>query len=137
MRRVASRLKTLLFVAMGGALGAVLRYSISSGIYHWFGRSFPYGTLAVNVLGSLAIGLLSVLLVEKFSFSQDIKLGLVVGVLGALTTFSTFSWDTVDLLQQGFIQRALLNVVLNVVVCIAAVWVGTLWAKAMVQGQWF
>jgi len=117
---------------MGGALGAVLRYSISSAIYNWFGRGFPYGTLVVNVIGSLAIGLLSILLVEKFNVSQDIKLGLVVGVLGALTTFSTFSWDTVDLLQQGLIQRALLNVLLNVVVCVGAVWVGTVWAKAMV-----
>jgi len=117
---------------MGGALGAVLRYTISSGIYHWFGRSFPYGTLVVNVLGSLVIGLLSVLLIEKFNVSQDVKLGLVVGVLGALTTFSTFSWDTVDLLQQGLIQRALLNVLLNVVLCIVAVWVGTIWAKSMV-----
>ena len=125
-------MKALLFVAMGGALGAVLRYSISSGVYSWFGRSFPYGTLVVNVIGSLAIGLLSILLVEKFNVPQEIKLGLVVGVLGALTTFSTFSWDTVDLLQQGLIQRALLNVLLNVVVCISAVWVGTVWAKAMV-----
>ena len=125
-------MKTLLFVAMGGALGAVLRYSISSGIYHWFGRSFPYGTLVVNVIGSLAIGLLSILLIEKFNVSQDVKLGLVVGVLGALTTFSTFSWDTVDLLQQGLIHKALLNVLLNVVVCISAVWIGTVWAKSMV-----
>lgn len=125
-------MKALLFVALGGALGAVLRYSISSGVYSWFGRSFPYGTLVVNVIGSLAIGVLSILLVEKFNVPQEIKLGLVVGVLGALTTFSTFSWDTVDLLQQGLIQRALLNVLLNVVVCIGAVWVGTLWAKTMV-----
>ncbi len=117
---------------MGGALGAVLRYSISSGIYYWFGRSFPYGTLVVNVLGSLAIGVFSILLVEKYNLPQDIKLGLVVGVLGALTTFSTFSWDTVDLLQQGLIQRALLNILLNVVVCIVAVWLGTVWAKTMV-----
>ncbi|MCW9047229.1 MAG: fluoride efflux transporter CrcB [Gammaproteobacteria bacterium] len=125
-------MKTLLFVALGGALGAVLRYSISSGVYSWFGRSFPYGTLAVNVIGSLAIGLLSILMVEKFNVSQEIKLGVVVGVLGALTTFSTFSWDTVDLLQQGLIQKALLNVLLNVVVCISAVWVGTVWAKSMI-----
>ncbi|VAW59281.1 Fluoride ion transporter CrcB, partial [hydrothermal vent metagenome] len=88
--------------------------------------------LAVNVLGSLAIGLMSILLIEKFNVSQDIRLGLVVGVLGALTTFSTFSWDTVDLLQQGLIQRALLNVLLNVVVCIVAVWVGAVWARAIV-----
>ena len=125
-------MKALLFVAMGGALGAVLRYSISSGIYHWFGRSFPYGTLVVNVIGSLAIGLLSILLVEKFNVSQEIKLGLVVGVLGALTTFSTFSWDTLHLLEQGYVQKAFLNVLLNVSVCIGAAWLGAAWAKSMV-----
>ena len=125
-------MKALLFVAMGGALGAVLRYSISSGIYHWFGRSFPYGTLVVNVIGSLAIGLLSILLVEKFNVSQEIKLGLVVGVLGALTTFSTFSWDTLHLLEQGYVQKAFLNVLLNVTVCIGAAWLGAAWAKSMV-----
>jgi len=117
---------------MGGALGAVLRYSISSGIYNWFGRSFPYGTLVVNVLGSLAIGILSILLVQKFNVSQEVKLGLVVGVLGALTTFSTFSWDTLHLLEQGFVQRAFLNVLLNVFVCIAAAWAGAAWAKTFV-----
>lgn len=117
---------------MGGALGAVLRYSISSGIYHWFGRSFPYGTLFVNVLGSLAIGVLSILLVEKCNVSQEVKLGLVVGVLGALTTFSTFSWDTLHLLEQGMMNKALINVLFNVVLCIASAWVGVQWAKAMV-----
>lgn len=125
-------MKTLAFVAAGGALGAVLRYLISSGVYHWMGRSFPYGTLVVNVLGSLAIGLLSILLVEKFNVSQDIRLGLVVGVLGALTTFSTFSWDTLHLMEQGFVTKAFLNVFVNVTVCIAAAWIGAQWAKAMV-----
>ena len=125
-------MKALLFVAMGGALGAVLRYSIPSGIYHWFGRSYPYGTLVVNVLGSLAIGLLSILLVQKFNVSQELKLGLVVGLLGAFTTFSTFSWDTLHLLEQGFVQRAFLNVFLNVFVCIAAAWIGAVWARSFV-----
>ena len=125
-------MKALLFVATGGALGAVLRYSISSAIYHWFGRGFPYGTLVVNILGSLLIGLLTILLVEKFNVSQEIKLGLVVGVLGALTTFSTFSWDTLDLLQQGLPGRAFLNVFLNVTVCVFAAWLGAQWARAMV-----
>jgi len=125
-------LKTLLFVAMGGALGAVLRYSISSGIYNWFGRSFPYVTLVVNVLGSLAIGLLSILFVQNFNASQAMKMGLLVGVLGALTTFSTFSWDTLHLLEQGLVQRAFLNVFLNVIVCIAAAWLGAQWAKSFV-----
>jgi len=125
-------MKSLLFVAMGGAVGAMLRYGISSGIYTWFGRSFPYGTLVVNVLGSFAIGLLSILLIEKFDVPHEVRLALVVGVLGALTTFSTFSWDTLDLMQQGMMQKAFLNVLLNVVICISAAWVGVLWAKTMV-----
>lgn len=117
---------------MGGAVGAVLRYGISSGLYSWFGRSFPYGTLVVNVIGSLAIGLLSILLVEKFDVSHEVRLGLVVGVLGALTTFSTFSWDTLDLMQQGLMQKAFVNVLLNVVVCITAAWLGAQWAKTII-----
>ena len=125
-------MKNLLFVAMGGALGAVLRYGMSSGIYTWFGRSFPYGTLVVNVAGSFLIGLLSILLVEKFDVPHEWRLALVVGVLGALTTFSTFSWDTLDLMQQGLMQRAFLNVLLNVVLCISVAWLGAQWAKTMV-----
>ena len=125
-------MKNLLFVAMGGAVGAMLRYGISSGIYSWFGRSFPYGTLVVNVMGSFAIGLLSILLIEKFDVPHEVRLGLVVGVLGALTTFSTFSWDTLDLMEQGLMQKAFLNVLINVVVCITAAWIGAQWAKSMV-----
>lgn len=125
-------MKNLIFVAMGGAVGAMLRYGISSGIYSWFGRGFPYGTLVVNVLGSFAIGLLSILLVEKFDVPHEVRLALVVGVLGALTTFSTFSWDTLDLMEQGLMQRAFLNVLLNVVVCISAAWFGAQWAKSIV-----
>ncbi len=125
-------MKNLLFVAMGGAVGAMLRYGISSGIYTWFGRGFPYGTLAVNLLGSFAIGLLSILLIEKFNVPHEVRLALVVGVLGALTTFSTFSWDTLDLMQQGMMQKAFLNVLLNVVICIGAAWAGAQWAKSWV-----
>lgn len=125
-------MKALLYVAMGGALGAVMRYGISSGIYSWFGRSFPYGTLVVNVIGSFAIGIFSILLIEKFNVSQELRLALVVGVLGALTTFSTFSWDTLDLMQQGLMQKAMLNILMNVVMCIAAAWLGAQWAKTMV-----
>ena len=125
-------MKALLYVAMGGALGAVMRYGISSGIYSWFGRSFPYGTLVVNVMGSFAIGIFSILLIEKFNVSQELRLALVVGVLGALTTFSTFSWDTLDLMQQGLMQRAFLNVLLNVVMCITAAWLGAQLARSYI-----
>ena len=125
-------MKSLLYVAMGGALGAVMRYGISSGIYSWFGRGFPYGTLVVNLIGSFAIGIFSILLIEKFNVSHELRLALVVGVLGALTTFSTFSWDTLDLMQQGLMQRAFLNVLLNVVLCITAAWAGAQLARSYI-----
>lgn len=125
-------MKNIVFVAAGGALGSVLRYLLSSSIYAWFGRAMPWGTLAVNVIGSFAIGLLSILLVEKFNISQEWRLGIVVGVLGGFTTFSAFSWDTLDLMQQGLTHKALLNVLANVVLCIVAAWLGALWAKSFV-----
>lgn len=125
-------MKEILFVAAGGAVGSSMRYLISSGIYAWFGRAFPWGTLAVNVIGSFAIGLLSILLVEKFNVAQEWRLAIVVGVLGGFTTFSAFSWDTLDLMQQGFTLKALLNVLANVVICIVAAWLGAMWAKSLV-----
>lgn len=125
-------MNNLVFVAAGGALGSVLRYLLSSSIYTWFGRAMPWGTLAVNVIGSFAIGLLSILLVEKFNVPQEWRLGIVVGVLGGFTTFSAFSWDTLDLMQQGLTLKAMLNVLANVVLCIVAAWLGALWAKSLV-----
>jgi CrcB protein len=121
----------LVFIAAGGALGSVLRYLVSSGVYHWFGRSFPWGTLSVNVVGSFAIGLLSILLVDKFNVSQEWRLGIVVGVLGGFTTFSAFSWDTLDLMQQGLMHKALFNVLVSVMLCIGAAWLGMLSARTM------
>ncbi|MBI3187589.1 MAG: fluoride efflux transporter CrcB [Gammaproteobacteria bacterium] len=125
-------MKEVLFVAAGGAVGSSLRYLLSSGIYAWYGRAFPWGTLAVNVLGSFAIGLLSILLVEKFNVAQEWRLAIVVGVLGGFTTFSAFSWDTLDLMQQGLTVKALVNVMANVLLCIVAAWLGAVWAKSFV-----
>lgn len=125
-------MKEILFVAAGGAIGSSLRYILSSSIYNWFGRAMPWGTLAVNVIGSFAMGLLSILLVEKFNIAQEWRLAIVVGVLGGFTTFSAFSWDTLDLMQQGLTLKAMLNVLANVVLCIVAAWLGAMWAKSFV-----
>ena len=111
-------------IAAGGALGALLRYWVSNGVYQLLGRDFPYGTLAVNVLGSLAMGLLYVLLLERSAAAPEWRALLLVGVLGAFTTFSTFSLETLNLLQDGALLRASLNIALSVVVCIAAAWLG-------------
>lgn len=119
-------MKVLVFIAVGGAIGAVLRYGASVGVYSLLGRGFPYGTMFVNVSGSLLIGLLSVMMLERFSVAPEWRAAVLVGVLGSFTTFSTFSIETLNLLEQGDVMRASANIVLSVLVCLAAVWFGVL-----------
>jgi CrcB protein len=117
-------LKALVLIAIGGAIGAVLRYGASMGVYSLLGRGFPYGTLFVNVAGSLLIGLLSVVMLERFDIALEWRTAVLVGVLGSFTTFSTFSIETLILLEQGDIVRAATNIVLSVLICLIAVWFG-------------
>ncbi|MCF6203423.1 MAG: fluoride efflux transporter CrcB [Methylococcaceae bacterium] len=115
----------LVAVAIGGAFGAVLRFLISSGVYHWLGRGFPYGTLAVNILGSLLIGLMTeTLILQKIALSSEYRLAILVGLFGSLTTFSTFSLETLYLLEEGQLAKASYNVLISVIVCVFAVWIG-------------
>ncbi len=112
-------------IALGGAGGAVLRFLVSSGVYGWLGKGFPYGTLTVNVIGSFLLGLMTTaLLLERVVLAEEFALALLVGCFGSFTTFSTFSLDTLALLEQGHVMRALSNVLMNVLVCLAAVWLG-------------
>jgi CrcB protein len=117
-------LKALVLIAIGGAIGAVLRYGASTGVYSLLGRGFPYGTLFVNVAGSLLIGVLSVVMFERFDTAPEWRAAVLVGVLGSFTTFSTFSIETLTLLEQGDVVRAVANIVLSVLICLIAVWFG-------------
>lgn len=114
----------LFIIAAGGAVGAMLRFLVSNGVYVIAGRDFPYGTLTVNVLGSLLMGILYVLLVERVAFAVEWRAFLMIGVLGAFTTFSTFSIETMLLIESGDHTRALLNMLLSVVLCVMATWAG-------------
>ncbi|MDX1346580.1 MAG: fluoride efflux transporter CrcB [Sedimenticolaceae bacterium] len=120
----------LLLIGLGGALGAISRYGLSSLVYGITGREFPWGTLVVNVVGSFFIGLLSVWLIERIA-STDLRALLIVGFLGALTTFSTFSIETLALLEEGALTRAFANVLTSVIVCVAAAWAGVLIARSI------
>lgn len=119
-----SSFKLYLFVALGGASGACLRFFISETMVKLLGRGFPFGTLAVNILGSLLMGILFVLLEKEFLVGSPAKTILGIGFLGALTTFSTFSLDTLLLMQQGDWLKVALNITLNLVCCIFVTWLG-------------
>ena len=118
-------------IAAGGALGALLRFWMSNGIYALLGRNFPYGTLAVNVLGSLLMGFLYVMLVDKLALGPQWRAALLIGLLGAFTTFSTFSMETLNLVEAGEVFKALLNVLLSVSLCLAATWFGVLAGRSV------
>lgn len=121
----------VLAIAAGGAVGALLRYWMSSGTHALLGRGFPYGTLVVNVLGSFAIGFLFVLFLERMTLSGEWRAGILVGVLGAFTTFSTFSIETLNLLEEGAHLKASLNVALSVALCLAGAWFGLLLGRTL------
>ena len=121
----------LLMVGAGGAIGAIGRYLLSTWVYSLSGRAFPWGTLAVNLLGSLLMGFLSVWLLERMTVSTEMRALLMVGFLGAFTTFSTFSIETLLLLEQGAVARAGVNIAASVITCVFAAWMGTLIAKAI------
>lgn len=121
----------VLLISIGGFAGAVSRYAVSLWIGERWGRSFPLGTLAVNISGCFLIGLLMTLFVEKYMVSPEWRSFLVVGYLGAYTTFSTFEYETGGLLRDGELLWVGLNLVLSVACGFAALKLGELLVKAL------
>lgn len=115
-----SNLALYSMVALGGACGASLRFYIAQLMLNWLGKGFPFATLAVNISGSLVMGLLYGLIEEGVIEVSVYRTLIGIGFLGAFTTFSTFSLDTLLLLQQGDVIKAFLNIILNVSLCVFA-----------------
>ncbi len=118
-------------VGIGGFAGAIARYAIGLWIDHRWGKSFPMGTFFINISGSFLIGLLMPLFMGKFIMNPQWRLFLVVGFLGAYTTFSTFEYETGSLLSNGEWSVALWNVVLSVLVGFAALRIGNELARVV------
>jgi fluoride exporter len=114
----------IFFIAGFGALGCLSRYFLSIWIYAVTGKSFPYGTFAVNILGSFLIGLIMEFSLRSTVISSNLRVGLTVGFMGGLTTFSSFSLETFRLLEDGQVVSAFANILLSVTVCLACTWLG-------------
>jgi len=112
----------LFAVGIGGFIGAVSRFLLSSWVQRFTGAAFPFGTLFVNILGSFLIGFL--VLYFEHSLAPQQKAFAITGLLGALTTFSTFSLETVIMLQQNFYLKAFSNLSFNVLLCLSATMLG-------------
>lgn len=124
-------MEQLVYIAFFGALGCLFRYVLSGWVYQIFGRGFPYGTLAVNVLGSFLIGLIMEFSIRSALVPPALRVGLAIGFLGGLTTFSTFSFETFRLLEEGAFLIAFFNVLVSVISCLACTWLGIVVARAL------
>lgn len=124
-----------LAVALGGALGAVARFALSTHMVRLLGAGFPYGTLAVNVIGSFIMGVCAVLIVEHLKSIGYWREFVMVGFLGAFTTFSTFSLDGLNLLHNGQTSTAIMYFVISVIGSVLACFAGWHLTKFILIGN--
>jgi fluoride exporter len=121
----------ILLVAVGGAVGSVARYLVGLGMTRLMGMAFPWGTLTVNIVGSFAIGILTELVARRFDASAELRLLLVVGFLGGFTTFSSFSLDTMALVERGASVSAFAYVGASLVLALGAAFGGLLLGRSL------
>jgi CrcB protein len=116
--------QTIIAIALFGAIGCLSRYWVSGWLYTLLGRAFPVGTFAVNVIGAFCIGLVMEFSLRSTLIPPPLRVGITIGLLGGLTTFSSFSYETFRLLEEGNFLIATANVVLNVLTCLLFTWGG-------------
>jgi fluoride exporter len=114
----------LLLIALGGAIGTIARYLTSLVAVRWFGPEFPYGTLIVNLSGAFIIGLVQELGTETALVSDNTRLFVTTGMMGGLTTYSTFSYETVRLMEANAWSQAWVNITVTTTICLALCFLG-------------
>jgi len=121
----------LLFVAIGGAIGSILRYAVSGMTSRYFEGSFPWGTLSVNLIGAIVIGFLWGIF-EGASILSNLRSFVFIGIIGSFTTFSTYSLETFYLLRNGELKLALTNILITNILSIALVLMGFAISKYLI-----
>lgn len=121
----------LVYIGLFGALGCLARYFVSGWTYALTGRWLPFGTLAVNVIGSFLLGLVMEGTLRSTLLSPEVRMGITTGFMGGFTTFSTFSYETARLLEEGSLLQAGANILLNVLICLIFAAAGILAARQL------
>lgn len=128
-------MERFLVICLGGAIGAGLRYLTSGLAARWLGADFPYGTLIVNIVGSFLIGLIQQIGIASLLIPDTTRLFLTVGIMGGLTTYSSFSYETVRLAQMGAWGEAWVNVLVTTAVCLGVCFLGIAVGRQIVGVQ--
>lgn len=128
---MSTYLQQIFVIAIAGAVGCIARFLLSQNVQTILGQGFPYGILIVNVSGCLLIGFLSVLLLERLNVGPLWRAGLLIGFLGGFTTFSSFSIDTIKMLENGNYVKAILYIILSVVLSLFATGCGIWLARKL------
>jgi CrcB protein len=120
----------VVYVALGGALGSVARYLLSHAVHRYTAAGFPYGTFTVNIVGCAVFGLIIGAAEHRIDLTPAVRAFFLVGILGGFTTFSAFTFDTLELLRTAAFLRAALNVLGQIALGLAALWLGYITAKS-------
>ena len=124
-------LPTVIAIGIGATIGASARYYLTELMAHLFGRGFPYGTLSANLIGSFLAGILVVIVLEKAALHEVYRYMLLIGLTGSLTTMSTLSWESVEMISLGHYGQASINILLNVLLSLLVAGVGVVLARSL------
>ncbi|MEO1940137.1 fluoride efflux transporter CrcB [Candidatus Thioglobus sp.] len=126
---------TIIAIGVGATIGASVRYYLTELMAHVFGRGFPYGTLSANIIGSFLAGILVVIVLEKAAVHEAYRFMLLIGLTGSLTTMSTLSWESIEMISLGHYGQASLNILLNVLLSLSAAGLGVVLTRYLFAAQ--